>query len=79
MEGPSYMGIFPLYLRMALILRDFPTLHKIPIYNIVVLFLRQMYQLFIYASKYFLIDHHCQTQTQFSDLLTKIKIYFCSI
>ena len=27
-------------------------------YNCVVLFLSQLYLIFIYASKYFLIDHH---------------------
>ena len=35
-------------------------------YNWVVLFLSQLYLLFIHASKYFLIDHHCKTQTEFS-------------
>ena len=44
-------------------------------YNFVVLFLSQLYLLFIYASKYFLIDHHCKSQTEFSDLLSKGKIY----
>ena len=29
-------------------------------YNCVVLFLSQLYILFIYVSKYFLIDHHCK-------------------
>ena len=45
-------------------------------YNCVVLFLGQLvFLLFIYASKYFLIDHHCKSQTEFSDLLAKGKIY----
>ena len=43
-------------------------------YNCVVLFLSQLYWLFIYASKYFLIDHDCKSQTEFSDLLAKGKI-----
>ena len=30
-------------------------------YNHAVLFLKEMYWLFIYNSKYFLIDHHCKT------------------
>ena len=30
-------------------------------YNYAVLFLKEMYWLFIYASKCFLIDHHCKT------------------
>ena len=37
-------------------------------YNCVVLFLSQLYLLFIYASKYFLIDHHCKSQTEFIDV-----------
>ena len=44
-------------------------------YNPVVLFLSQLYLLFIYASKYFLKDHHCKSQTEFSDPATKGKIY----
>ena len=44
-------------------------------YNCVVLFLGKLYYLFIYASKYFLIDNHCKSQTEFSDLLAKGKIY----
>ena len=47
-------------------------------YNCVVLFLSQLYLLLIYAPKYFLIDHHCKGQTEFSDLLAKGKIYWCS-
>ena len=47
-------------------------------YNCVVLFLSKLYLLCIYASKYFLIDHHCKSQTEFSDLLAKGKIYWCS-
>ena len=38
----------------------------------------QLCLLFICASKYFLIDHHCKSQTEFSDLLAKGKIYWCS-
>ena len=44
-------------------------------YNCVVLFFSQLYLLFIYASINFLIDNHCKTQTEFSDLLAKGKIY----
>ena len=44
-------------------------------YNCVVLFLSQLYLLLIYASKYFLIDHHCKSLTEFSDLLAEGKIY----
>ena len=44
-------------------------------YNCVVLFLSQLYILLIYASKYFLKDNHCNSQTEFSDLLAKGKIY----
>ena len=44
-------------------------------YDCVVLFMSQLYFLFIYVSKYFLIDHHCKTQTEFSDLLAKGKLY----
>ena len=44
-------------------------------YNCVVLFLSQLYLLFIHASKYFLIGHYCKSQTEFSDLLAKGKIY----
>ena len=29
-------------------------------HNYVALFLSQLYQLFVYDSKYFLIDHHCK-------------------
>ena len=47
-------------------------------YNCVVLFLSQLYLLFIYAFKYFLIDHHCKSHTEFSDLFAKGKIYWCS-
>ena len=43
-------------------------------YNYVVLFLCQLYLLINYASKYFLIDHHCKSQTEFSDLLANGKI-----
>ena len=39
--------------------------------TLLVLFLSQLYLLFIYASKYFLIDHHCKSQTEFSDHLGK--------
>ena len=38
----------------------------------------QLYLLCIYASKYFLIDHLCKTETEFSDLLAKGKIYWTS-
>ena len=38
-------------------------------YNCVVLFLSQLYLLFINATKYILIDHHCKSQTEFSDLI----------
>ena len=34
-------------------------------YNFVVLFLSQLYYLFIYASKYFLIDHHYKGMSEF--------------
>ena len=44
-------------------------------YNCVVLLLRQINWLFIHASKYFFIDHHCKTQSEFLDLLVKGKIY----
>ena len=44
-------------------------------YNCVVISLGQLYLLFIHASKYFLIDHHCKSQTELSDLVTKGKIY----
>ena len=30
-------------------------------YNCAILFWKELYWLFIYASKYFLIDHHCKT------------------
>ena len=43
-------------------------------YNYVVLFLCQLYLLINYASKHFLIDHHCKSQTEFSDLLANGKI-----
>ena len=43
-------------------------------YNCVVLFLSQLYLLFIYASKYFPMDHHCKNQTELSDFLEKGKI-----
>ena len=43
-------------------------------YNYVVLFLCQLYLLIDYASKYFLIDHYCKSQTEFSDLLANGKI-----
>ena len=42
-------------------------------YNCVVLFLSQLYLLFIYASKYFLIGNHCEIQSEFSDLLEKSR------
>ena len=44
-------------------------------YYCVVLFLSQLYILFIYAYKYFLTDQYCKSQTEFSDLLAKGKIY----
>ena len=46
-------------------------------YNFVVdlLFLSQLYILFIYASKYFLIDHHYKRYVRIYDLLAKGKIY----
>ena len=44
-------------------------------YNYVVLFLSQLYILFIYASKYFLIDHHYKRYVRIYDLLAKGKIY----
>ena len=47
-------------------------------YNCVVLFLSQLYILFIYASKYFLIDHHYKRYVRTYDLLAKGKIYWCS-
>ena len=47
-------------------------------YNFVVLFLRQMYWLFIYVSKYFLIDHHCKRYVRIFWSLAKGKIYWCS-
>ena len=47
-------------------------------YNFVVLFLSQLYILFIYASKYFLIDHHYKRYVRIYDLLAKGKIYWCS-
>ena len=43
-------------------------------YNCVVLFLCQLHLLINYALKYFLIDHHCKSQTEFSDLLANGKI-----
>ena len=42
-------------------------------YNCVVLFLSQFYLLFIYASKYFLVDHHCKSQTEFMISSQKAK------
>ena len=47
-------------------------------YNFVVLFLSQLYYLFIYASKYFLIDHHYKRYVRIYYLLTNGKIYWCS-
>ena len=47
-------------------------------YNCIVLFLSQWYILCIYASKYFLIGHHCKCQAEFSNLLAKGKIYWTS-
>ena len=47
-------------------------------YNFVVLFLSQLYILFIYASKYFLIHHHYKRYVRIYDLLAKGKIYWCS-
>ena len=44
-------------------------------YNCVVLFLSQLYILFIYVSKYFLIDHHYKRYVRIYDLLAKGKIY----
>ena len=44
-------------------------------YNCVVLFLNQLYRLFIYASKYFLIDHHYKSYVRIYYLLAKGKIY----
>ena len=44
-------------------------------YNFVELFLSQLYLLFIYASKYFLIDHHYKRYVRIYDLLAKGKIY----
>ena len=44
-------------------------------YNCVVLFLIQLYILSIYASKYFLIDHHYKRYVRIYDLLAKDKIY----
>ena len=44
-------------------------------YNCRVLLLSLLYWLFIYASKYFLIDHICKTQSEFSDFLEKGRIY----
>ena len=40
--------------------------------------MRHLYILFIYASKYFLIDHHCKRYVRIYDLLAKGKIYWCS-
>ena len=47
-------------------------------YNYTVLFLSQLYLLFIYASKYFLIDHHYKRYVRIYYLLVKGKIYWCS-
>ena len=44
-------------------------------YNCVVLFLSELYILFIYASKYFLIDHHYKRYVRIYDLIAKGKIY----
>ena len=44
-------------------------------YYCVVLFLSQLYILFIYASKYFLIDHHYKRYVRIYYLLAKGKIY----
>ena len=44
-------------------------------YNCVVLFLSQLYILSIYASKYFLIDHHYKRHVRIYYLLAKGKIY----
>ena len=41
--------------------------------NCVVLFLGQLNWLFIYASKYISIGHHCKIQSEFSDLLEKSR------
>ena len=43
-------------------------------HNCVVLFLSQLYILFIYVSKYFLIDHHYKRYVRIYDL-AKGKIY----
>ena len=43
-------------------------------YNYVVVFLGQMYWLFIYAPKHiFLIDHHCKTQSESFDALENCR------
>ena len=42
-------------------------------FNCVVLFLSQLYLLFIYASKHFLIDHHCKNQIEFMISWQKVK------
>ena len=44
-------------------------------YDFVVLFLSKLYMLFIYVSKYFLIDHHYKRYVRIYDLLAKGKIY----
>ena len=37
-------------------------------YNCVVLLLGQLYKVFIYACKYFFVNQHCKTQSDFFDL-----------
>ena len=44
-------------------------------YNCAVLCFSQIYLLFIYASKYFLLDQYYKSQTEFSDLLARGEIY----
>ena len=47
-------------------------------YNYAILFWKELFWLFIYASKYFLIDHHCKPFTEFTDLLANGRIDWTS-
>ena len=43
------------------------------------LFLKELYLLFIHASKYFLIDHHIKIKPEFTDLLANDRIDWTSV